>query len=236
MIKLGVKHRHSTPYYPQCNGLVEKVNGMICKIISKHVGSKTQHWDKHLNATLWAYRTSFKTSLGFTPFHLVHGQEALLPIEVELASMRVLLHSKKKGKEALKERLLDLERLALNREETTQYYARHAEARRKKFNKKLAPKGINKGSLVLWYNNKFDYNKSDKFVPHWEGPFKVVELFNNGSYQLMDASGELHKTRVNGWRLKPYFSQVMEDQAEADQAILNSKEPLGEIDQDPFLA
>ena len=48
MVKLGVKHRHSTPYYPQCNGLVEKVNGMICKIISKHVGDKTQHWNKHV--------------------------------------------------------------------------------------------------------------------------------------------------------------------------------------------
>ena len=93
MIKLGVKHRHSTLYYPQCNGLVEKVNGMIYKIISKHVGSKTQHWDKHLNVALWTYRTSFRTSLGFTPFHLVHGQEALLPIEVELSSLRVLLHS-----------------------------------------------------------------------------------------------------------------------------------------------
>ena len=43
MIKLGIKHKHSTPYYPQCNGLVEKINGMICKIISKHVGNKTQH-------------------------------------------------------------------------------------------------------------------------------------------------------------------------------------------------
>lgn len=44
MIKLGIKHRHSTPYYPQCNRLVEKVNGMICKIISKHGGSKTRHF------------------------------------------------------------------------------------------------------------------------------------------------------------------------------------------------
>ena len=52
----------------------------------------------------------------------------------------------------------------------------------------------------------------------------------------MDASGELHKTRVNGWRLKPYFYQVMEDQAEAEQVILNSKEPLGVIAQDPSLA
>ena len=146
------------------------------------------------------------------------------------------MHSQKKGKVSLKERLLDLERLALNREGAIQYYARHAKARRKKFNKKLAPKGIKKGSLVLRYNNRFDYNKSDKFVPHWEGPFKVVEVFGNGSYQLMDAAGELHKTRVNGWRLKPYFSQVMEDQAEADQEILNNKEPLGVIAQDPSLA
>ena len=37
MEKLGIKRRHSTTYYPQCNGLVEKVIGMICKIITKHV-------------------------------------------------------------------------------------------------------------------------------------------------------------------------------------------------------
>ena len=104
----------------------------------------------------------------------MHGQEALVTIEVELSSLRVLLHSQKKGKGVLKERLLDLERLAINREEATQYYAKHAEVRKEKFNQKLAPKGIKKGSLILRYNNRFDYNKSDKFVPHWEGPFKVV--------------------------------------------------------------
>ena len=69
-------------------------------------------------------------------------------IEVELSSLRVSLHSQKKGRGALKERLLDLERLALSRKEAIQYYARHAKSRRKKFNKRLAPKGIKKGSLV----------------------------------------------------------------------------------------
>ena len=103
--------------------------------------------------------------MGFTPFHLVHGQEALLPIEVELSSLRVLLRSQKKGKEALKQCLLDLERLALSREEAMQHYAKHAEGR-KKFNERLTPKSIAEGSLVLRYNNRFDYNKSDKFVPH----------------------------------------------------------------------
>ena len=117
-----------------------------------------------MNATLWAYCTSFRTSLGFTPFHLVHGQEALLPIEVELSSLKVLLlRAQKKPKEAMKERLLDLERLTLSREDAILHYAKHAEKRKKTFNIKLASKSIMEGSLVLRYNNRFDYNKSDKF-------------------------------------------------------------------------
>ncbi|MCO5582761.1 hypothetical protein L7F22_036660 [Adiantum nelumboides] len=87
---LSIKHVHSTPYYPQCNGLVEKINGVLCKIITKHVRDRPQDWDKHLTTALWAYRTSFKVSTQFTPYHLVYGQEALLPIEVELGSLRVL--------------------------------------------------------------------------------------------------------------------------------------------------
>ena len=35
MRKLGISNCHSTPYYPQCNGLVEKVNGMIVKMVIK---------------------------------------------------------------------------------------------------------------------------------------------------------------------------------------------------------
>ena len=117
-----------------------------------------------------------------------------------------------------------------------QHYAKQVEERKNKFDANLAPKSIKEGSLVLCYNNRFDYKKSDKFVPHWEGPFKVLEVFDNGSYQLMDASGALHKTRVNGWRLKPYFSQILEDHEVPTHVSFVSKEPLGVIAQDPSLA
>ena len=68
------------------------------------------------------------------------------------------------------------------------------------------------------------------------GPFKIIQKYDNGSYLLQDLSGKVHKTSANGWRLKPYFSQGMEDQARAEQVILNSKEPLGVSAQDPSLA
>ena len=40
MRRLNVKHGFSSPYYPQCNSLVEKVNGVLVKIISKQVKDK----------------------------------------------------------------------------------------------------------------------------------------------------------------------------------------------------
>ena len=75
----------------------------------------------------WTYRTSFKTSLGFTPLHLVYGQEALLPIEVELDSLTVLAKYSEGPKEGIEHHILDLERLGLDREEAISYYAAQAE-------------------------------------------------------------------------------------------------------------
>ncbi|MCO5589230.1 hypothetical protein L7F22_043196 [Adiantum nelumboides] len=53
--ELKISHRHSTPYYPQSNGLVEKANGIIAGIIremveSRHEQSNDEAWiDRLLN-------------------------------------------------------------------------------------------------------------------------------------------------------------------------------------------
>ena len=44
-----------------------------------------------LFSELWAYRTSVKTSIGFTPFQLVYGLEAVLPIECEISSLKLAI-------------------------------------------------------------------------------------------------------------------------------------------------
>ncbi|MCO5589428.1 hypothetical protein L7F22_043395 [Adiantum nelumboides] len=88
---LSLKYVHSTPYYPQCNGLVEKTNGVLCKIITKHVRDRLQDWDKHFTVALWAYKTSFKVSTQ------LYGQETLLPIEVEPGKLHLQRRSLSKG-------------------------------------------------------------------------------------------------------------------------------------------
>ncbi|MCO5586855.1 hypothetical protein L7F22_040800 [Adiantum nelumboides] len=207
MEQLGISRRHSSPYYPQCNGLVDKVNGMICRIITKQGNNRPKDWDRHLNAALWAYRTSFKTTLGYTPYQLVFVKEAILPIEVQLANLQVLASGRDRPSEQLRSRILELERLELDRTAAIEHYAAQTEHWKQRFDENLKDKGLKRGMLVLRYDNRFDTRKDKKFMVRWEGPFLIYKKYTNGSYRLQDISGKLHKTRANGWRLKPFFQR-----------------------------
>ncbi|KAL6342300.1 hypothetical protein AAG906_007514 [Vitis piasezkii] len=51
----------------------------------------SRDWSEKLPFALWAYRTSFRTSIGATPYSLVYGMEAVLLVEIEMRSLRVAL-------------------------------------------------------------------------------------------------------------------------------------------------
>ncbi|MCO5566642.1 hypothetical protein L7F22_020319 [Adiantum nelumboides] len=78
-----------------------------------------------------------------------------------------------------------------------------------KANAKVKDKGIIKGDMVLRYNSKLDSTIQKKFQIRWQGPFLVLDRFPNGTYQLVDLNGTLHKARVNGYRLKKYYARLM---------------------------
>jgi hypothetical protein len=88
-VKLGFHHENSSPYYPQANGQVEAINKVLKTMIQCMVGENKTSWHLQLFSALWAYRTSVKTSTGFTPFQLVYGIEAILPIECEIPSLKL---------------------------------------------------------------------------------------------------------------------------------------------------
>ena len=51
-------------------------------------------WAEKLPFALWGYRTSIRALTGATPYTLVYGIEAVLPIELEIRSLRVLAETK----------------------------------------------------------------------------------------------------------------------------------------------
>ena len=81
--KYGVKHQVDTPYHPQTSGQVELANREIKTILMKVVNSNRKNWSLKLLDSLWAYRTTYKTILGMSPYCLVYGKACHLPGEIE---------------------------------------------------------------------------------------------------------------------------------------------------------
>nr|GEX70509.1 reverse transcriptase domain-containing protein [Tanacetum cinerariifolium] len=70
MLKYGVTHHLATTYHPQTSGQVEVSNRGLKRILERTVGENRTSWSDKLDDALWAFRTSFKTPIGCTPYKL----------------------------------------------------------------------------------------------------------------------------------------------------------------------
>ena len=101
----------STAYYPAANGLAEAFNKTIGKFLKKFVSKSQRDWNDKLGECLWAYRTTVRTPTKATPFSLVYGCEAVLPLEIQIPSLRVALTAEMTTEEKHRQRLQELEAL-----------------------------------------------------------------------------------------------------------------------------
>lgn len=100
---------------------------------------------------------------------MVYGKEALLPIEVELPSLKMLLKLTGEMPDYMQDRLLSLEKASLDRELAYEHYMQFLKQNVARANAKVKNKNIKTGDLVLRYNNKLDHTFQRKFQIKWEG-------------------------------------------------------------------
>ena len=89
--KYGNHHKITTPYHPQENGQVESTNKFIEGIFTKTVASHQRNWAEKLPEVLWAYRTTWRNTIGFSPHELVYGNNPLFPVKIEINTLRTVL-------------------------------------------------------------------------------------------------------------------------------------------------
>jgi hypothetical protein len=79
-----IKLLNSSSYYAQANSQAESSNKTLTKLIKKKIEENPRRWHEVLSETLWAHRISRHGATKVTPFELVYGQEAMLPVEMNV--------------------------------------------------------------------------------------------------------------------------------------------------------
>jgi hypothetical protein len=79
-------------------------------------------------------------------------------------------------------------------------------------------KSFNTGELV--WKVILPTDKKDrilgKWSPNWEGPFKIVQVYSNGAYEIEELTPEKRALGINGKYLKKYKPVLLEVKISAE--------------------
>lgn len=198
----GFTHLKTTAYRPQTNGLTERFNGTLAKMISAYT---TDHkdWDRFLPHLVFAYNTSVHATTGYTPYFLLHGLEPTLGIEAQLN--QGLAPAENFNFENIMYASRAREMAAA---ETT----RSQQKAKERYDEKRREVVYQPGDQVWIRRMARPPGKTEKLLPAYLGPFRIIARTAPNDYEVEDAAGK-HDI-INVERMKKFYPR-QEDPAPA---------------------
>jgi len=186
--------------------MVERFNRTIGECIGKLLSDKEKEWDEYVHGTLLAYRATKHETTGFTPFQLLYGRKARLPVELKIVTFR---EPKMTYEEAIRQRTIDImNKMNKEQNQALQNIEKNQAKQKRRLNKKPS-KRLKIGDKVLVHRTDLQNNMSAKLQEKWIGPYYIHDVLENNTYKLRNMQKKLIKGVIHGNRLKQYFEQEL---------------------------
>jgi hypothetical protein len=187
---MGIKLKFASMAHPKTNGQVKKANGLICSGIKKRLLApleKAKHaWVDELPSVLWSLSITPNAATQETPFFLVHGVEAVLPVEITHEAPRIAAYDETTSTEALQD---DMDALDEARDVALARATQYQQSLRNYHSSQVHPWSFIVGDLG-----------HGKLESPWVGPYIVTEVIPGGAYRLQDK--KTGKDESNPWNVE----------------------------------
>ena len=157
-------------------------------------------WVEELPSTLWVIRTTAHLGTRDTPFNLTFGADAVIPVEIDINSIRVSHYNQEQNETNLRVNLDLLEEI---RENAVTKAAARQRVVAQYYNQKVKPKVFEEEDLVLRHcRASRPVGEHRKLSPTWEGRYLIFSMVGKGAYRLQTLEGKeiAHTWNADHWR------------------------------------
>lgn len=213
----GCKKSRTTPYHPQGNGACERFNQTLLSLLGTLEVEQQARWVQHLPERVQAYNNTIHASTGYTPFFLMFGRNARLPVEMTLGVWN--------GRERVTtEEWVQQhhERLALAYEKAGEQVRKASARGKRRYDRGTQALLLLPGERVLVQNSRS--RGQGKLADRWDGqPYVVVEPAMEGgpTYRIRPEGKEgpvrtMHRNRLRVCTFQPQDLPVQPPQDPLD--------------------
>jgi hypothetical protein len=173
---------YSSVAHPQCNGQVERANGMVLQAVKDRIfddaSQYATRWHAELPHVIWGLRTQVSSFTGYSPFFLVYRSKSVLPTDIAFGAPRIQHYEERTAEETCK---VDLDSIKEHRVAALMRHTRYEQLRHY-HDRNVRDRSFNVGDLVL---RRIHSTKGmHKLCTPWEGPFIVMEVVSPSTYHL----------------------------------------------------
>ncbi|KAL1258525.1 hypothetical protein QQF64_009102 [Cirrhinus molitorella] len=193
---LGIQAQLHISFHPIASGQVERANRSVVSMLKKFVASNQKDWDVKLPLVLMAIRATPSQSTGVPPFELMTGRQMTLPLHLLYQpgdSNLVTAYTTHQYLEELQRHLRTTFAFA------QQQLQKSAEGRKAYYDQKASREELDVGDKVWYYRfappqQTGPHRLSKKLLPHWTGPYEIVDKLSPVAYRIKISRGQTEPT------------------------------------------